>query len=257
MNNRKRLLRLFLVISFCIGTTWLSAQTVNKDFKEQSLKTVLKEVERQTGLSVIYKTDELNEDKKITANFVNAPVNEVLKLILDDNLEFQLQNKMIVISRRSALQQSGPAKTIKGIVLDDRGEPVIGATIQVKGTNHGTITDMDGNYVLEIPSDQKDPVVVYSYIGYTTQNVPVKPGANFNVKLKEDSKVIDEVVVVGYGVQRKRDVTTAIASLRASDMKGQPVTSMAEAMVGKMPGVQVTQSTGAPGSSLDIKVRGV
>lgn len=257
MNNRKRLLRLFLVISFCIGTTWLSAQTVNKDFKEQSLKTVLKEVERQTGLSVIYKTDELNEDKKITANFVNAPVNEVLKLILDDNLEFQLQNKMIVISRRSAPQQSGPAKTIKGIVLDDRGEPVIGATIQVKGTNHGTITDMDGNYVLEIPSDQKDPVVVYSYIGYTTQNVPVKPGANFNVKLKEDSKVIDEVVVVGYGVQRKRDVTTAIASLRASDMKGQPVTSMAEAMVGKMPGVQVTQSTGAPGSSLNIKVRGV
>ena len=87
MNNRKRLLRLFLVISFCIGTTWLSAQTVNKDFKEQSLKTVLKEVERQTGLSVIYKTDELNEDKKITANFVNAPVNEVLKLILDENLD--------------------------------------------------------------------------------------------------------------------------------------------------------------------------
>lgn len=167
-------MRLFLVISFCIGTTWLSAQTVNKDFKEQSLKTVLKEVERQTGLSVIYKTDELNEDKKITANFVNAPVNEVLKLILDDNLEFQLQNKMIVISRRSAPQQSGPAKTIKGIVLDDRGEPVIGATIQVKGTNHGTITDMDGNYVLEIPSDQKDPVVVYSYIGYTTQNITGK-----------------------------------------------------------------------------------
>lgn len=74
--------------------------------------------------------------------------------------------------------------------------------------------------------------------------------------MKEDNELLDEVVVVGYGVQKKRDVTTAIASIRASDLKGQPVTSMAEAMVGKMPGVQVSQSTGAPGSSLQIKVRG-
>lgn len=256
MNNRKRLLRLFLVISFCIGTTWLSAQTVNKDFKEQSLKTVLKEVERQTGLSVIYKTDELNEDKKITANFVNAPVNEVLKLILDDNLEFQLQNKMIVISRRSALQQSGPAKTIKGIVLDDRGEPVIGATIQVKGTNHGTITDMDGNYVLEIPSDQKDPVIVYSYIGYTTQNVPVKPGANFNVKLKEDSKVIDEVVVIGYGTAKRRDLTGAVASVRTEKLEAEAPRDISDLMRGTAAGLNVGVSSSAKGDQIP-SIRGV
>ena len=114
------------------------------------------------------------------------------------------------------------------------------------------ITDLDGNYTL---SASEGSTIVFSYIGYVTQEKKAVAGT-MNIILKEDSKTLDEVVVVGYGVQKKRDVTTAIASIRASDLKGQPVTSMAEAMVGKMPGVQVSQSTGAPGSSLQIKVRG-
>lgn len=93
-------------------------------------------------------------------------------------------------------------------------------------------------------------------MGYQSQQIKAISGKLLAVTLKEDTEILDEVVVVGYGTQRKRDVTTSIASVRASDLKGQPVSSMAEAMAGKMPGVQITQGTGAPGSSLQIKVRG-
>ena len=139
-------------------------------------------------------------------------------------------------------------------MVDPNGEPIIGASVLVKGTANGVITDLDGNYSLaDVPGNA---MLAFSYIGY--QTVEIKAGGKGldRIVLMEDNELLDEVVVVGYGVQKKRDVTTAIASLRASDMKGQPVTSMAEAMVGKMPGVQVSQSTGAPGSSLQIKVRG-
>ena len=113
---------------------------------------------------------------------------------------------------------------------------------------------MDGNYnLINVP---ENALLAFSYIGYQTVELKANGKGLDKIMMKEDNELLDEVVVVGYGVQKKRDVTTAIASIRASDLKGQPVTSMAEAMVGKMPGVQVSQSTGAPGSSLQIKVRG-
>lgn len=100
MNNRKSLLRLLLLVSFCLATVTLHAQVINKTFKNETLKTVLKEVEQQTGLSVIYKTDEVNENKRITATFKNASLDEVLNKVLDKDLTYKLQNKMIVILKR-------------------------------------------------------------------------------------------------------------------------------------------------------------
>ena len=255
MNNRKSILCLFLLFLLSLGSLSVNAQTVSKVFKEQTLKTVLKEIESQTGLSIIYQKNEINENKKVNATFENTPVVEALSSILDKSLEVNLKNKMIVISLKK--QMPGDDKTkvrsINGKILDENGEPVIGASVAIQGTTLGSITNVDGEYTLaNVPENAE---VTISFIGYQTLTFKANDKALQNVTLKEDSEMLDEVVVVGYGVQRKRDVTTSISSMKASEL-AVPVSSVDQALVGKMTGVQVSQPNGIPGGGLSIKVRG-
>ena len=150
MNNRKSILCLFLLFLLSLGSLSVNAQTVSKVFKEQTLKTVLKEIESQTGLSIIYQKNEINENKKVNATFENTPVVEALSSILDKSLEVNLKNKMIVISKKGAIKNNNQIKqkTITGKIADDKGEPVIGASIIIEGTSQGTITNIDGEYTL-------------------------------------------------------------------------------------------------------------
>lgn len=247
MNNRKSILCLFLLFLLSLGSLSVNAQTVSKVFKEQTLKTVLKEIESQTGLSIIYQKDEINENKKVNATFENTPVVEALSSILDKSLEVNLKNKMIVISLKKLM--SGDDKTkvrsINGKILDENGEPVIGASVAIQGTTLGSITNIDGEYSLaNVPENAE---VTISFIGYQTLTFKANDKALQNVTLKEDSEMLDEVVVVGYGVQRKRDVTTSISSMKASEL-AVPVSSVDQALVGKMTGVQVSQPNGIPGA---------
>ena len=256
MNNRKNLLRLLLFVSLSFVAVILNGQTVSKTFKNEALKTVLKEVEKQTGLSVIYKTDEVNENKMITATFKNASINDVLDKILDEGLIYKLQNKMIVISKSNQQKQSksGEKKKISGTVVDENGTPIIGASVQIKGEAQGTITDFDGKFVLsDVPEKS---LLTISYIGYLTIDIAVTDEKLSKITMIEDSKLIDEVVVVGYGSMRKQDVTTSIARVGGKDLKDMPVTGFDQAIVGKMAGVQVTQTSGKPNSGATIRVRG-
>lgn len=255
MNNRKCFIRLFLSLSLGWGAMSLNAQTVSKTFKNEPLKTVLKEVENQTGFSIIYKNDELNGNHTVTYTFKDASIEEVLKIILPKNLEFKLQDKMIVISRKASNAHQKPTKKVTGVIVDAEGEPVIGANVLVKGTTKGVITDIDGKYILnDVPADA---IISISYIGYQPQELKANSKKLAKVVLTEDSEMLDEVVVVGYGTQRKRDVTTAISSVRASEIANVAATSIEQALVGRMAGVQITQPNGTPGAGFDIKVRGV
>ena len=151
----------------------LHAQVINKTFKNETLKTVLKEVEQQTGLSVIYKTDEVNENKRITATFKNASLDEVLNKVLDKDLTYKLQNKMIVIlKRRRNLMTAVQRRTSKEPSWMIRGEPIIGASVVVKGTSTGIITDLDGNYTINEVSE--DAWISVSYIGYQSVELRVR-----------------------------------------------------------------------------------
>ena len=239
MNNmRKPLCRLLLLVTLCILCGMANAQTVSKDFKAQPLKSALKEIEQQTGLSIIYEVQDVDGSKKITESFKEVPVEKVLSAILGPGLEFTIQNKMILISKKKvAGQYEGTPKDIKGKITDERGESIIGATIQVKGTSNGAITDIDGNFSLTgVPSDA---TIVVSYIGYGSQELPVSDRNTFAITLVEDSKQLDEVVVVGYGTQSKARVTGSIAGLKGDQIKDMPVTSFEQAIAGRMPGVQV------------------
>ncbi len=174
----------------------------------------------------------------------------------------QFLNKLLVllllsITSFQALAQSG---TVTGKVLDDKGEPIIGATIEVidafKKNIGGTVTDMDGNYSIEV-KDMNLSSLKFSFLGNKTQTVQVKGQAVIDAKLAEDSEVLDEVVAIGYGTKVKPKITEAITSVNEKDMKLTVNPSLENAMQGRMAGVTVTQTSGAPGSTSSVKVRGL
>ena len=146
------------------------------------------------------------------------------------------------------------AQTVKGKVVDAKGEPIIGASIKVVGTTNGAVTDLDGNFTLTNVSG--GGTLEISYIGYTTQNVAFKPGQPVSVELKEDSKALEEVVVVGYGVQKKSDVTGSVTSIKKDRLSKLPVTNVLQAVQGAAAGVTITQTSSIPGDAPDALVRG-
>jgi len=145
------------------------------------------------------------------------------------------------------------ARVISGTVKDPTGETIISASVVVQGTTIGTVTDFDGNYTLEVPDDAK--VLVFSYIGMQTQELAIT-GDVLNVVLSENSEVLEEVVVTGYGTTKKRDLVTAVSSVNADQLKDIPVASAAEALQGKLAGVSVTTTEGSPDAEVKIRVRG-
>lgn len=145
-------------------------------------------------------------------------------------------------------------KNIRGTVIDASGDPLIGVNVSVKGTTIGIITDMDGKYQLEVPANA---TLVFSYIGYQTQEIAVGTQSSINVTLKEDTQKLDEVVVVGYGVQKKVTVTGAVASVSGEELKASPTTNLSNGMVGRMPGVIGFQTADEPGGGgTTIRIRG-
>ena len=242
-------LLLFLNISFAA----YSQITVN--LKNLSLRASLKKIEQVSSYKFFYNENLPELDRKVSLNVKNATVEQTMNQLLNGmELTYrQEKDNVLVLLRKSSEKQE--TKKVTGIVVDEKGEPIIGASVQVKGENNGTITNIDGYYsLMNVP---ESATLTISYIGYRTVTLPVKSQNTGKVTLVEDSKMIDEVVVVGYGVQRKRDVSTAISSIRASDIADVAATSIEQALVGRMAGVQITQPNGTPGAGFEVKVRGV
>lgn len=232
---------------------------VTLDVKNESVENVLKMLNQQTGLKFFYDQDVVAQAPRVTLQAEKTSLQSVLNQISSQTgLNFNRENNTITVGKRQnsksgEASQAQQTMTVNGMVTDASGEPVIGANVLVKGTTNGVITDIDGNYTLNnVPTDA---IISISYIGYQPLELKASSRELANVVLKEDAEVLDEVVVVGYGVQRKRDVTTSISSMKASEL-AVPVSSVDQAIVGKMTGVQVTQPNGIPGGGLTIKVRG-
>lgn len=145
-------------------------------------------------------------------------------------------------------------KQFKGTVVDESDLPLIGATVAIEGSSGGTITDMDGNFIIKVKKGAK---ITFSYVGYKSRTLTYQGQNNVTVKLEPDSKLMDEVVVVGYSSMKKTDLTGSIASVAPEDLQGFKSSSIAGALSGQVAGVQVIQSDGAPGSSFNINIRGV
>ena len=169
----------------------------------------------------------------------------------------QVKNMRIVLLMLFAalsLSVSAQTITLKGNVKDATGEPIIGASVVEKGnTSNGTITDLDGNFSLKVPSKAN---VIISYIGMKTQDVAVKGQNSINVILYDDAQSLDEVVVIGYGSVKKKDLTGSVSTVQGSELAKIPVSSAAQALTGRLAGVQITTSDGSPDAEMIIRVRG-
>ena len=144
--------------------------------------------------------------------------------------------------------------TLKGVIVDETDTPLIGATVQVKGTSTGSITDFDGNYTIKA---NKGAVITFSYIGYKTQEIKFTGQPTVNIKMVPDNQTLDEVVVVGYGTMKRSDLTGSVASIAAKDVEGFKTSSVAGALGGQIAGVQITSTDGTPGAGFSINIRGV
>lgn len=234
------------------------AQTVSFGSNKVTLKSAFEKIEQSSKYKVAYNSSQLDANRTVTLTKKSDDVFGMLnQLLKGTNCTYELEGNYIIIKsqHKGKAQSHGKKIKVKGVVKDETGEPVIGATVMEKGSaNNGVITDLDGNYTIEIASDG---LLAVSYIGCKDQEIKVNGREVINVNLADDNKVLDEVVVVGYGVQKKRDVSTAVSSVKAEALANNPASDFRQALAGKMPGVQVTVPSGDPEGSVSIRVRGV
>ncbi len=231
---------------------------VSLNKQQAHLSEVLEAIESQTDYLFISNRN-IDLKQNVSVNVSDVSVREVLETILKNTgLTFKLEGVNIILSKRdedaSSLVTQQDRK-ITGTVVDQTGYPVIGANVIVKGTTNGTVTDLDGKFSLEVPAGA---VLSITYIGYVEQEMKVGNESILSVVLKEDSQALDEVVVVGYGTQKKVNVIGSIAMVGAEKLENRATSSVVSALTGQMPGVTITQPGGRPGDNTGtIRVRGV
>lgn len=235
--------------------TYSQTTMVSISMKNQTVKEVLNEIENTTEYSFFYNNSHVDLDRKVSVNVSNADIFEVLDNVFNGtNVSYTVKDKNIVFSvKEQSPVVSQNEKQITGTVIDASGVPIIGANVMVKGTTNGTITDLDGKFTLNVPAGA---VLLVSYIGYANQEVKVGNSSSLFITLKEDTELLDEVVVVGYGVVKKSDLTGSVGSVKAKDIQKMPVASVDQALQGRISGVQITTLNGAPGASTTIRIRG-
>lgn len=250
------LLFLCVFTSFA-GTTSSQNAKVNITGNNLTIGTFIDEVEKQTDYLFVYSRSEVNTNEKISLKARNKSVAECLREVFGGkDVAYAFENDYIVLTKRgesSAAKEVQQGRKITGVVTDAMG-PIIGANVVVKGTTNGTVTDMDGNFTLDVP---KNATLVVSYIGYLTREIPVGNESTLKIELLENTQALEEVVVVGYGTMRKSDVTGSIASTRGSDILKTQSFSALDGLKGKASGVNIFSNSGQPGASIRVLIRGV
>jgi TonB-linked SusC/RagA family outer membrane protein len=236
------------------------------DVRNKSVKEVLYQIENLSEFRFICESDKIDLDKKISLNLKDQVLETILSRIFEnENVTYEFTESNLVLIYPAAHNPSNASKlasipqqatrTLSGIVTDERNEPIVGANVVVKGTTNGVITDVDGKFTLSgIP---ENAILLVSYIGYADPEIAVGNRATLSVVLKEDTQILDEVVVVGYGTQKRRDLTGSVASVSSDRLKDLPMAQIDQALGGKLAGVHVLTVSGEPGADALIRVRGV
>ena len=226
-------------------------------FENSTLKEVLQKLEDETEFSFIYKDEQINSAKRVTENFRDEKVTDLLTTVLKkENMTYMINGRVIVIlPNDSGASSSQQQKSVSGKVTDQAGATLPGASVVVKGTTKGVVTDSNGNYAINIPDGA---ILVFSFIGMKSLEVPVGKKVVIDVTMLEENIGVDEVVVVGYGVQKKVNVIGSIAQMSSKQLTDRPVVRLSNALTGGMSGVTVISRNGKPGSGDgQIRVRGV
>lgn len=249
---------LLMVCVFCsyAGNAHSQNAKVSIHMNNVKLDKILNEIENQTDYLFIY-NNQVDINKITSVKVKNEAVAQVLDRILSGTgINYELEGTHIILTTEAIkdLHAQQQAKTVTGTVTDVSGEPIIGANIRIKGTTTGTITDIDGNFSIEA---KPQSVIEVSYIGYLTQETVINNQKSIRFLLKEDTKTLDEVVVIGYGVQKKADLTGSVANINTEKLNTQSNANIGQALQGKIAGVDIVSQGGAPGSGTRIMVRGI
>ncbi|MCE6992621.1 TonB-dependent receptor [Dyadobacter sp. CY323] len=235
------------------------------------LKEALKEVEKQTQFRFFYNDLQVDVRKIVSVNVVNATINKALdEIFKNTSINYQLTGRQILLYNRLKIKSDSSAMgempaalpnfeklihKVDGKVTGSNGEAVPGVNVVVRGTTTGSSTNGNGEYSVNAPD--KDAVLVFSFIGYVTQEIPVNGRSLINVTMETDVQALGEVVVVGYGTQKRSDLTGSVTSIKADDIKNLPVRSLTEALQGRAAGVMISKENGRPGANSQIIIRGV
>ncbi len=258
MKKRKPLAKVILLSLFlAVFAINASAQKVTLSFQNETFEKVLNSIKQQTRLSPVYSEQIVDLNRKVSIDVNSVQVDEVLSLLLKDtNLEYEIKNnKLYLMEKKTGTksEKAGSAKKITGLITDSKGEPIIGASILIKGQNAGSITNNDGKFSLDVKTNDQLKI---SYIGYISELVIIDNQNYYKVKLEEDNKTLDEVVVVGYGSMKKSDLTGSVSSVKAQQLSSYPSSGAVQALQGRASGVQISSNNGEPGGSLTVKIRG-
>jgi TonB-linked SusC/RagA family outer membrane protein len=252
---RRSLLKKYFLILFTLSTCLLQAQiTVN--VQNQPLKAALKSIESSSSYRFFYNEGLKGVDNLVSVQLKDATIDQVMsKLLANTGITYRLESSnLIVLVASDASVKTAGKKRITGVVTDAAGDPIIGATIRVENTNHGTISNVNGQFEMGVPADGN---LIVSFIGYTTKKIPITKSFVYNIILAEDAKELEEVVVVGYGTLRKSDLTGSVSQLKADKTEEKAYGSVEQMLQGTISGVQITQNTGALGGGITFSIRGV
>ena len=268
--NAQKLLRIMKLtaILLFVGCLQISAKSLSQNIsfsgENVSLGKVFQKIKQQTGYVFFYRNDDLSASKKVTVSFKEVPLESALsQLFQNQPLTYSIKGNTIIVSakraasaKEAALEAEAPALIdITGRVVDADGNPLEGVSVVVVGQTGGVTTDATGQFRISVPNENAR--LRFSYVGYQSAEVSVRNQTAVQVTLTASTSSLDDVVVIGYGTQAKKDLTGAVSSIGAAQIQDRQVLNFGEAMAGQIAGVQVQQTSTAPGAGMSIKIRGV
>lgn len=259
MSNIKHYLSRSCLCGLLLAASLNSYSQITLNARGASVKSLIHQIENQSDYRFFFEDGLPGLSKKVSINAKDQSITQVMDAICGQagiGYTIKGDNQVVVHAQKSVTataQQSAPKK-IKGVVNDPTGTPVIGANIRVKGTSTGTISDIDGNFVLEV--DGNAELLEVSYIGYKTQDIPLKGKKEFKIVLKEDTETLDEVVVIGYGTTSAKKMVSAVTAVKGEKLQDLPFASVASTLQGRASGVVIQNEGGEPGSNPKISIRG-
>ncbi len=262
---RRRVRFWFCTVLMVASTTVAMAQdkNVTLNFSGEPIQKVLESIQKQTGYRFLYNKDLIDLSTKVKVSAVNEPLKKVLpRIFVNTDISYKYEKSQIVLSRKNktsaqttgsrAMSETGMVK-VEGMVTDINGEPLVGVTVMSDKTKGGVMTDIDGKYTWEVPEGSS---LKFSYVGYNPTSKRVGDGGTFDVQMLENSNLLDEVVVTGYGATSRKNLTTSIATVKADNIETAASSNVNSMLLGRAAGVQATVGSPQPGGGINISVRG-
>ena len=263
MNNYRK--AIFVASALLCMNAPMSAQQVTLKISNATVKQAINQLKQQTGYSFVFSSTDINTQKTVSVSATNEDLSSVVEQILkgQKGIDYKIEGKNIIITKgkhngvkpvsNGTTQTKKTPRKVTGQIIDENGEPLIGVTITANGMQGGAITDFDGNFVLtDVPENVK--ALHVSYIGYEEKDIAIGNGS-MKIKMVPDNKQLDDVVVIGYGTVKKNDLTGSVSAIKPDEFNKGAQSSAQDALVGKVAGVNVVSSSGAPGSGSTIRIR--